>query len=221
MKISFPSFRLTAISACTILSVLALGASRSGAQVLLNGSFEDPAETSLTSGGGTDWTPTGDAFLVPNSAGYGETPYGTQYLGLNGYEDVVSSDAQVISGFTAGENYFLGVDFAGLLGGDPSDLELTLAGAYTYSNTFTATSNGPYGSTDTIPFTSATVFFTASASGSVTLTLTSVGPGTIAVDNIALYDNVAAIPEPTSFAAALMAFGGLAGAMGYRRVRRA
>lgn len=217
--------KILGLSSLAPLAVLALGCLTSGgasaAPVLLNGSFESPAVTSVAVGGGDDWTSTGDAFIVPNSAGYGETPYGTQFLALNGIADTPSSDVQTITGFTAGTTYFLGLDFADLLNGSPCELTVTLAGAFNYSQTFSAPVGGSYGSTTTIPFQSASIFFTPLTSGSVTVTLSNPGPGTIAVDNIGLYSNISLpVPEPTSLGAVLLGMGAVA-ARALRRARRA
>jgi hypothetical protein len=186
----------------------------SGAPVLANGGFESPAVASFTAGGGDDWTSTGDAYLVPNSAGYGETPYGAQFLSLNGYADTPTSDAQTVTGFTAGTTYFLGVDFADLLDSDPSELTITLSGAFDYSQTFSAPVDGNYGSA-TIPFQSASVFFTPLTSGSITITLSNPSPGAIAIDNVGLYSNVSPpVPEPTTVSVMLL---GAATALTLRR----
>ena len=213
------------LSSLAPVAVLALGCLTSGgasaAPILLNGSFESPAVTSLTAGGGDDWTSTGDAFIVPNSAGYGETPYGTQFLALNGIADTQSSDAQTITGFTAGTTYFLGLDFADLLDSNPSELTVTLAGAFNYSQTFSAPVGGNYSSTTTIPFQSASIFFTPLTSGSVTVTLSNPSPGATAVDNVGLYSNISLpVPEPTSLTAVLLGMGA-AVTLALRRVRRA
>lgn len=207
----------------TLMASLALGLFAAGAYaepVLLNGSFENPvvAAGSVTPGGGDNWTPS-DAtgvFLISNGNGIGDTPYGVQFLGLNGQSaaNMFESDAQTIAGFEAGMTYVLALDFADALGGPDPILSITLSGAFNGSQTYTAPIAGPYGAGQ-IPFTSAVFIFTAANSGSATITLTNLGINSaIAVDNVGLYSNV---PEPSSFAALLLGAGLLGGLVLVRR----
>lgn len=150
------------------------------------GSFELPAlpPGSITIGGGDNWTPSdaSGVVIISNGNGFGNTSFGTQYLGL----DPSSSDAQTIAGFDAGVTYSFSVDFADALGGPDPMLTIILAGVFNGSQTFTAPVGGPYGSGD-IPFTSATFSFTALTSGSETITLTDASLyGAIAIDNVVL-----------------------------------
>jgi hypothetical protein len=209
----------------TIAVTLALGFLAAGyasaEPVLLNGSFESPVVPpgSVTPGGGTNWTPSDPSgvFLISNGNGIGDTPYGVQFLGLNGQSagNMFESDSQTIANFEAGVTYVLGVDFADALGGPDPILQISLSGAFNGSQTYTAPIAGPYGS-GTIPFTSAVFFFTPSTSGSITVTLTNLGINSaIAVDNVGLYGN-ANIPEPASIATLLLG-AGLLGGLALRR----
>ncbi|HEX3818288.1 MAG TPA: PEP-CTERM sorting domain-containing protein [Chthoniobacterales bacterium] len=215
----------------TLMAGLALGLFAAGANaepVLLNGSFENPVVSpgSVTPGGGDNWTPSDSTgvFLISNGNGIGDTPYGVQFLGLNGESaaSMFESDSQTIAGFEAGVTYVLGVDFADALGGDDPMLTITLSGAFNGSQLYTAPVGGPYGA-DQIPFTSAVFLFTASASGSETITLTNSSiDSAIAIDNVSLYGNAPSVPEPTSFAALLLGAALLGGvALARRRAGQA
>jgi len=215
----------------TLMAGLALGLFAAGAYaepVLLNGSFENPvvAAGSVTPGGGDSWTPSdaSGVFLISNGNGIGDTPYGVQFLGLNGQSaaNMFESDAQTIAGFEAGVTYVLGVDFADALGGPDPILSISLSGAFNGSQSYLAPIAGPYGAGQ-IPFTSAVFFFTPTTSGSATITLTNLGINSaIAIDNVSLYGNVPPIPEPTSFAALLLGAALLGGvALARRRAGRA
>lgn len=211
----------------TIAATLALGFLAAGyasaEPVLLNGSFESPTVPpgSVTPGGGDNWTPSppDGAFIFSNGNGNGDTPYGTQFLGL-GFTGgtLFPSDAQTVAGFEAGVNYVLGVDFADAVGGPDPTLTITLSGVFNGSQTYTAPVGGPYGA-GTIPFTSAVFFFTVPTSGAITITLTNSSlDSSIAVDNVGLYGN-ASIPEPASIATLLLGAGLLGGLALRRRAR--
>lgn len=213
----------------TIAAALALGfltvGYASAEPVLLNGSFESPTVPagSVTPGGGDNWTPSdaSGVFLISNGNGIGDTPYGTQFLGLNGQSagNMFESDSQTVANFEAGVSYVLGVDFADALGGNDPILQISLSGAFNGSQTYIAPVGGPYGS-GTIPFTSAVFFFTPSTSGSITITLTNLGINSaIGVDNVSLYGN-ASVPEPASMATLLLG-GALLGGLALRRRARA
>ena len=214
------------------LAVLALGhltaAGASTAPVLLDGGFEDPAlaANSFVAGGGTSWTPVGSVFVISNDyESFGNTPYGTQYLDLN---DANTSDSQSVSGFVAGQTYFLGADFSDIQDGVDPSLTLSVSGAAVASSTFTGTVGGPYG-TGTFAFSSAGILFAATTSGSVTITLTnSSGPSgnaffpALAVDNVSLYGftQTPTIPEPATTAGLLLGVAALAGVTLRRQSRR-
>lgn len=213
-------------SSITLMAGLALGFFAAGAYaepVLLNGSFESPTVPagSITPGGGDDWTPSDSSgvFIISNGNGIGDTPYGSQFLGFNGQSagNMFESDAQTIAGFEAGITYVIGVDFADALGGPDPILQISVSGAFNGSQSYTAPVAGPYGAAQ-IPFTSAVFLFTATSSGSATITLTNLGiSSAIAVDNVSLYGNAPQVPEPSSFAALLLGAGVLGGVAFARR----
>ncbi len=214
---------LLAITATLALGFLTAGFV-SAEPVLLNGSFESPTVPagSVTPGGGDFWTPSDAAgvFVISNGNGIGDTPYGTQFLGLNGFnaDGMFHSDSQIIAGFQAGMTYVLGVDFADGLGGPDPILTITLSGAFNGSQSYTAPIAGPYGA-GTIPFTSAVFIFTMPTSGAVTITLMNSGiDSAILIDNVGLYGNVS-IPEPASIATFLLGAGLLGGLALRRRAR--
>ena len=199
------------------LAAVVFSTGRAHAQVtLLNGSFEAPAVTATTLSGGTSWTSAGLTFVVPNSMDFGETPYGTQYLGLT----TGSSDTQTVAGFQAGQIYVVGFDFADYeTGGGTPTLTVTLSGVYNFAESFTAPT-AAYSGTSTIPFTSEVIIFAAPLAGSETLTLADTGTTSIPVDNVGLYGNaVVTVPEPASITAALLGLGALVGAVRYRSRR--
>ena len=204
-----------------LIATFSLPCRSQGAALLLNGSFEGPAlaANSYVAGGGTSWTSSGTAYVISNDYGsYGNTPYGSQYLDLNTAGD---SDAQTITGFVAGQSYVLGAYFADLPGAANPQLTLSVAGAATGSSVTTGTVGGFYG-TGTIAFQSATLVFTAVASGSATITLTNSSGASgnayypaIAVDNLTL----SGVPEPTTCAAGIFGAVGLGIVALRRRLR--
>ena len=175
------------------------------AQVLLNGSFENPQSTG-TYNSATDWTTSSVQYLQYNNFlnnGNGTTPYGSEYVYLAG-----GNLMQTISGFTAGETYVLGADFASEAD-FAGTFTLAVSGAATASTTFILTPGGPY-KYSTIPFQSGVLTFTASSSGTATISLFSSAYG-VAVDNVALYGSSPTTPEPSTYAELLLGLGALAG----------
>ena len=150
----------------------------------------------------------------------GNTPYGTQYLGMT----LGTTDVQVVNGFVAGQTYVLGADFYHLVGAAATTFTLSVSGAATGTGTFTASGSGAVG-TGTIPFQSAVILFVATTSGPATVTLsdTTAAGNRVAVDNVSLYGfaQTPTIPEPTTTAAVLLGAGGLAMVALRRRARLA
>jgi hypothetical protein len=160
------------------LALIALAAAPSiyAVPVVLNGSFESPAipPDSVAGGGGDFWTGNNGAFIVSNNFdNRGTTPFGNQYLGLNG-STTTGTDQQTVAGFLGGNNYLFDLFFADSRGGPNPTLTVTLSGAATGVFTFTAPVSGPNGN-NPIPFQLAEVPFTASANGSVNFLLSNIG----------------------------------------------
>ena len=159
--------------------------------VLLDGSFESPAIAGGSiAGGGDGWTPStsNGVYIIANGTGLGNTPYGTQYLGLN----PGTSDSQTIAGFTAGTTYTLQAKYGDLANGTTPMLAITLSGVVVSTQTFLAPTGGLYGNAN-IPFSTASLSFTPATSGAITIALMDLSPnGTIGVDNVTL------VPEPSS-----------------------
>jgi MYXO-CTERM domain-containing protein len=193
-----------------IAAVVLFISPRLHAQVLLDGSFETSVipPSSEVAGAGPDWTSSG-AFLVRNDFGnLGNTPYGSQYLGLNPGSFVT----QTITGFVAGETYVLGADFVsnGAIG--TPQVTFSISGAAVDSQTFSVISN-PANNSGFFPFQSDVLLFTAGSSGSATIEIFSINAN-IAVDNVALFGNAPTsptAPEPSTYAEMLLGLVALAG----------
>ena len=238
MKITrFHSFAL----ATALVVGLATCPGRSHAQSIVNGSFEDPAEatnslTEITTSGIPGWT--GDSiggatheYLINGNIQdlqgnyYGITPFGQQYLGLNAIANnsFRSIESQRVTGLTLGQAYKLTVYIADLDGAADPNASIvasdgtTGAGTVLGSETVEApVGTGPYG-TGTIDFVPETLDFTA-ASDSVTFSIGNLSrTGTMGIDNVSL----AAVPEPTTTATALLGVAALASVLFRRRTSQA
>ena len=198
------------------------------AQDMVNGSFEDPAEapnsiTDITGTGVPGWT--GNALPnirqyiingnVENSYGalYGTTPYGNQYLGLNGLANHIASiESQTVNNIVAGETYEFTVGFSNIGGATGLSLNIVVGdgpdgtGDVLGDESFQPLTVGPYGDGQ-IDFTLATLDFTAISTGSVTISLANQSRGTVAIDNASL--RVLGVPEPSTWV--LLTLGGAAG----------
>ncbi len=236
--IRFHSFALA-----TALAVgLATYPSRSHAQSIVNGSFEDPVEatnslTEITATGIPGWT--GDSiggatheYIINGNIQdlqgryYGITSFGQQYLGLNAIANnsFRSIESQRVTGLTLGQTYELTVYIADLDGAADPNASIVASDGTTGSGTVLGSetveapvSTGPYG-TGTIDFVPETLDFTA-ASSSVTFSIGNQSrTGTMGFDNVSL---AAVVPEPTTAATALLGAATLTGIMFRRRTRLA
>ncbi len=235
LKIS--PLRLPALTAALALALLAAGQA-SADPILVNGSFESPAETPNSI---TEITLTGIPGWTGNSIGgaaheyiingnvqdlqgrnYGTTPFGAQYLGLNAIarRSFRSIESQVVSGFTVGQPYALTLYIANLDGAtDPKISAVASAdsgtGATLASALFTAPVEGPYGN-GTIDFVQETLVFVPTT-GTVSFSIGNQSlTGTMGIDNVSL----AAVPEPTALATLLAGAAALGGLLVRRRARR-
>ena len=237
--------KIASIHSFALATALAVGLaacpSRSHAQSIVNGGFEDPAEatnslTEITATGIPGWT--GDSiggatheYLINGNIEdlqgryYGTTPYGQQYLGLNAIANrsFRSIESQTDSGFVAGQEYALTVYIADLDGATDPNVSVVATdgtdgtGTILSQQTFEApVSTGPYGQ-GTIDFVPETLDFTAMSSN-VTFSIGNQSKtGTMGIDNVSL----AAVPEPSTTAAALLGVAALAGVTIRRRARLA
>jgi hypothetical protein len=199
---------------CFAVALLVLAALRSACAtpVVLNGSFESPVipPNSVIAGGGDFWTGNNGSFIVSNNfQNRGTTPFGNQYLGLNG-STTSGTDQQNVPGFLAGHNYVFDLFFADSRGGPNPKLSVTLSGAASGLFIFTAPVTGPDGN-NPIPFQLAKVSFTPSTNGSVNFLLSNIGGDALAIDNV----SVRQAPDVGSSA---LLFGlGLLGLIGAKR----
>lgn len=189
--------------------VLSLASQSANAQILLNGGFELPGQPAglINSGVPTDWTTDVD-FLVSNGNGvFGNTPYGSQFVVMD--EAPLS---QTVSGFTQGQTYVFGFDFAYESGTQSSPLIVSLSGADDSRASFDLTTMVSFDAT--IPFQSTAIVFTAASSGSITFSFSDVG-AVVALDNVGLYGNIVppppTTPEPSTYAEMLLGLVALAG----------
>ena len=229
------------IHAFALGTALAIGLtacpSRSHAQSIVNGSFEDPAEvtnslTEITATGIPGWT--GDSiggatheYIINGNIQdlqgryYGITPLGQQYLGLNAvyHNSFRSIESQSVTGLTIGQAYGLTVYIADLDGALDPNISIVASDGTSGSGTVLGTEiveapvgTGPYG-TGYIDFVPEILDFTA-ASSSVTFSIGNQSKtGTMGIDNVSL----AAVPEPTTVATALLGAAALAGSLFRRR----
>jgi protein with PEP-CTERM/exosortase system signal len=197
------------------LAFIALAAFRSAyaVPVVLNGSFESPAiaPNFVVQCGGDFWTGNNGSFIVSNNfQSRGTTPFGNQYLGLNG-STTTGTDEQNVPGFLAGHNYLFDLFFADSRGGPNPTLSVTLSGAATGVFVFTAPVSGPNGN-NPIPFQLAEVSFTPSTDGSVDFLLSNIGGDALAIDNVSVRE----VPDAGS--SALLLGLALLGVAGTKRV---
>ena len=126
----------------------------------------------------------GSAFRINNNAGFGTTPFGTQFVAVNSGASI----SQTVAGFIAGQTYLLNFVLAnGFSNPDPT-LRVTLAGVAAATATFTVpVGSGPYGAA-TIPFVNEQFRFTAGTSGSVVFTFSnaSTGGASLGIDAVSL-----------------------------------
>lgn len=238
----------TGLHSVALLASVAIGlgaaASASADPVLVNGSFEQPAEapnslTEITYSGIPGWT--GDSIggnaheyiingNIQDLSGsfYGTTPFGDQYLGLNAiYRNSFRSiESQVVSGFTVGEQYELTVYWANLDGATDSKVSVVASdggdgsGDILADGEFTGTTEGPYGF-GTIDFEPVTIDFTA-ISDTITFSIGNQSrTGVEGIDNVSLTSLApqAGVPEPATWAMLISGFGLVGGSL--RRSRRA
>ena len=215
----------TARSSLLILApVLALGlltagfVRADGVPVVQNGSFEDPAKApnsinDITGTGVPGWTgnslPNIHQYIingnVDNSYGvlYGTTPFGEQYLGLNGLSNRVRSiESQVVGNIVAGQAYAFSVYYSNIGGASGLSLDIVVSdgpdgdGQVIGDESFQPQTVGPYGDGE-IVFSLATLDFTAISTGSVTFSLSNQSAGTLALDNASIA--VLGVPEPSTW----------------------
>jgi MYXO-CTERM domain-containing protein len=191
--------------------VLCLASRPANAQILLNGGFELPliSSGSTSTATPTSWTDSSD-FIISNGNGVtGNTPYGSQYLDLTPSATL----SQQISGFTANQTYVLGFDYE-YQTGDPLALTVSVSGAANSTASFALNVSGAgFEGANQIPFQSGVLVFTASSSGSATISFSNLGAA-VALDNVGLYGNIVtppATPEPSTYAEMLLGLVALAG----------
>lgn len=174
-----------------------IGASGLRAQILLNGSFEDPA---LPAGGnargsGSNWTaPTnGGVYVETNGFGLGITPYGNQYV----YLDRTFSDAQTVAGpsFTLGRTYTLSLMAADVFGNDGDQLTVVLSGGVVVTQTFAVPIRSAGVGNTPLVFVNCSLTFTPTSAAAVMVTLTNSSRG-----GALILDNVQLVPEPSTWA---------------------
>ena len=206
---------------------------------VVNGSFEDPAEspnsiTEITSTGIPGWT--GDSIggaaheyiingNVEDLSGndYGNPEFGSQYLGLNAVANrsFHSIESQSLTGFVKGRDLTLTVYIANLDGAPDPNVSVTVtngtsgSGAVLASEVFTAPVEGPYGD-GTIDFVPETLDFTT-ASTAITISIGNDSyTGVMGIDNVSL---ALAVPEPSTWATVLGGVGLLGLAVRWRTIR--
>ena len=179
---------------------------------IVNGGFETPAEpagtiTDARTLGVDGWVfaTLGGEYVVsgnavsPSGALFGTTPFGQQYLGLNGFRVGAPSVAsQGVVGFQAGTTYAFTFSLADLNGATNPSVVLSLSsgltgtGSILAQQTFTArASEGPYGN-GVIDFVRETLLYTPTQDGAIDFSLRSVANGLVGIDNVSL----AVVPEP-------------------------
>ncbi len=193
-------------SAFVLLAILCFSPANLYADLILNPSFEDPVVNSPTQfldgqiiGSGWQVIDGNTAYIIPDSAGQGTTPFGSQFLEI--HSDTVG---QTIDGLLVGNEYILSYyatiqtnsDYFG-----DGQITASIAGqddvlAYSLSG------NNPYGSA-AFPWTNRTLNFIATSTSEL---LTFTATGEFNEDPLAAIDNISisAVPEPGSLIAVLV-----------------
>lgn len=206
---------------CTALMVLA---SPAAAAAITNGSFEDRTNftpngdntMSLDAGSAamTGWTVVGDSIAwigTPNPFGGLGPSDGSFFLDLTGYPvgAPFGGVKQTLSTL-AGHNYTVTFDIGSHAGSGVASIDVSAAGL-----TQTFSSSMPNAAS---VWESRTFSFTASGASTELSLIGSGGTDYIGLDNVAVTDLGAAVPEPAAWAMMLGGFG-LAGAAARRRTR--
>ncbi len=207
------------LSLALVLLASVAATTRLHAQMLLNGSFENPAtSTEIFFSAGANWTQigSGNDFVCSNTgSGYGggTTPYGSQYLEVLYQGDGAS---QSDSGLTNGQTYLFTLA-AAPTNTNPATVTLSVTGGATASQTFPLTVRAtPSGAGVPLPFQTLALALTCTSSQAVTLSLVDASPNQqIAVDNAQL-----SVPEPSAWALLAVGTVGLGWTL-RRRVRAA
>ena len=193
--------------------VLSAGAAR--ADLITNGSFEQPSVTSgysfYTNGGVPGWTSNNNEIEIGTSSFYGISNYaGTQLAELNG--SMYDTISQTVTGLTAGAKYTLTWAYAGRSGAGSQRMDVSWGGTRVATNL----------AADGTAWTTNSMLVTATSS-SMVLSFAGVNTGAGAgpnygnlLDGVTL--NAAAVPEPATIAL-LMA--GVAAVAAVRMRRRA
>jgi hypothetical protein len=199
----------------------ALASSQAYAAPVVNGSFEDRTsfvpngDNTMSLDGGstamTGWTVIGDSIAwigTPNPFGLGPSN-GDFFLDLTGYPvGAPFGGVQQTLATVAGRQYEVTFDLGSHLGSGIASVDVSAAGA---SQTFSSSNpNAP------VVWESQTFRFTASAGATVLSLLGSGGTDYIGLDNVAVADLGAGVPEPATWAMLIAGFG-LVGAATRRR----
>jgi hypothetical protein len=216
------------------LSATLLAGGVQAANLIQNGSFETASDGStLPTGNGSqlpsgntdiaDWTVFGGPGFdgvawLPNSNGYGvNTPFGSYFLDLTGYNDTAPyfGVEQTIS-TVAGQNYSLTFD----LGVDQSSGIYNGPVSVTASAGSTSQVLGPYDPAGVgNQWGAFTLNFTASSASTLISIQGEQGDQYIGLDNVAVNGASGAVPETSSWAMMLIGFAGFA-FVGYRKAQK-
>jgi len=190
----------SALAAATLAAVTMVSV-QAKADLIVNGGFE--------TGDFTGWI--ADSVSYPMSVGSApsyEVHSGTYAAQIAGFDIGPDTLSQTITTTVAGQNYLLSF-WRFQDGGVPTSLTVTWDGTTVFSESYT----GTYGGAPYQQFSSNVI-----GTGSDTLVFTSVqNPAFTYLDDVSL--NVAAVPEPSTWAMMLLGFAGL-GFMAYRRKSR-
>lgn len=187
-----------AVGAAMLLSG---GAAR--ADLILNGSFEQPGQIAFwyygTNGAIPGWTSNNNEIEIGSAGFYGAAPYaGAQVAELNG--DKYDTISQTVTGLTVGAKYLLNWGYAGRTGGGSQQMDVFWGGTKIATNTAVGA---------TAWTTNSAVL--AATSSQMVLSFAAVNTGVAGVPNTGnLLDGVTlnaatAVPEPATIA--LMALG--------------